>query len=197
MRRQRELRDGEVVIVTVHPISRGLFGPLVVSMVSMAVVSLGNATWRWFHHVSAWATFVLIVPPVAVLAMRTLRSRSNTIVVTNQRVWVSTGVLTTSRSVLDLATVMITRVDQNFFDRLAKRGTVVIETTQNSWALARIRRPDALRRVIDHQRSQVGFRTLTTLDEGDRLSQALEEGLLSSDEYDQRWRHLFGPEGNR
>jgi hypothetical protein len=107
------------------------------------------------------------------------------------------GVTKKRVTAVELGDIVAVSIAQQLLERLSRRGVVVLHLGSGSIALDRTRRPDALRRVIDHQRSLLDRVALRRLDEADHLRQALDDGLLSDDEYDQRWRHLFGPEGPR
>ena len=100
-------------------------------------------------------------------------------------------------SSVELIDVDVSHTNQRWFERLTRRGYVVVETPSGAFVLERVRRPDALARVIDHQRQQVDRYAELRLDRADELSAALEAGLLTNEEYDQRWRRLFGPSGPR
>jgi hypothetical protein len=93
--------------------------------------------------------------------------------------------------------VYSTTIEQRWWERVLRRGVVFVETQQGAVFLGRVRHPEALARVIDRQRTRRDDVAQQQLNEGDRLSEALSQGLLTDDEYDERWRHLFGPDGPR
>ena len=113
--------------------------------------------------------------------------------VTNQRIIQMGGVARRRLSAIELIDVDVTHTDQRWFERLSRRGFVVVQTMGGAYVLERVRRPDSLARVIDHQRQQLNRVDEVRLDRAEELSNALAAGLLTTDEYDQRWRHLFGP----
>lgn len=183
--------------MSVTPISRGLIGPSVTSLVVIAAIWASAATWTWADQNAAALSIVLVGPCGVVLGGRLWRWRSHKIVVTNQRIIQYGGVARRHSSGIDLIDVTVTRTDQRWFERLTRRGAVIVETPAGSFVLERVRRPDSLARVIDHQRVQLRRVDEIRLDRAQELSDALAAGLLSNDEYDRRWRHLFGPESPR
>jgi uncharacterized membrane protein YdbT with pleckstrin-like domain len=193
----RDLREGEYVVVSVNPIARGLTGPAIATLVAIAAVLAAASVWTWARDQAVWLSLVFIAPCAAVLGGRIWRWRSHKIVVTNQRVIVTSGVAHRHARSVDLIDVVSSSVDQRWHERLTRRGYVILDTPSGPFALERVRRPDALWRIIDHQRHQLDRRDQNRLERADELSQARDSGLLSDDEYDERWRHLFGPGDSR
>jgi hypothetical protein len=168
---------------------------------SATVIVLGGvlavaATWSWPHQHVRWLS-LLVILPAAVLGGRIWRWRSHRIVVTSQRIIEQSGVLRHHRGSFELIDVHTTHFEQRLTDRLSRRGFVILETDASVVVLERVRRPDALLRVIDHQRQLLDRRSEGQLERADELSAALEAGLLTNDEYDERWRHLFGRDSPR
>jgi hypothetical protein len=188
---RRGLREGEVVVVSVTPVPRGLAGPVIVTAVVIGAVVAAAALWTWPHEHVRWLS-LLVIPPAVVLGGRLARWRSHKIVVTNQRIIEVGGVLTRHRGSFELHNVHTTHFEQRLTDRFARRGIVVLQTETTTVVLERVRHPDALVRVIDHQRHLLDRTSATQLDRADELSDALDAGLLSDDDYDERWWHLFG-----
>lgn len=195
--RRQQLREGEFVVVAITPISRGVVGPLAATVVTVGALWAAAATWQWAHHNVAWLSVVLVFPLATVLGGRLWRWRSRKILVTSQRIAFSSGVTRRHTSSLELIDVVATHVDQRWYERVARRGVVLVETPAGTFVTERVRRPDALCRIVDHQRQQLNRYAEVHLDRASELSDALEAGLLSNEEYDVRWRHLFGPDSPR
>jgi uncharacterized membrane protein YdbT with pleckstrin-like domain len=197
MSARQKLREGEFVVVSITPISRGVALPFTITLVVIGSIWAAASTWQWPRHNAGWIAGITIVPCAVVLAGRVWRWRSRKILVTSQRVALSSGVARKRTSSLELIDVATTHVDQRWFERVMRRGVVIIDTPMGSFVTDRVRRPDALCRIIDHQRQQIDRYAAVHLDRAAELSEALEAGLLSDEEYDQRWRHLFGPDSPR
>ena len=191
------LREGEFIVVAVTPISRGVTAPLVGTLLAVATLWATAATWSWPQQHAALLAVLFVAPCAAVLSGRLWRWRSHKIVVTSQRIIQFGGVARRRMSSVELIDVDVSHTDQRWFERLSRRGVVVVDTPAGAFVLERVRRPDALARVIDHQRQQLNRYAEAHLERAAELSDALEKGLLTNDEYDQRWRHLFGPDSPR
>ena len=178
------------------PVSRGVVGPLLMSVLVAAAVTVSAYTWSWAYRYAALLSALLVGPCAIVLGGRIWRWRSQKVVVTSQHIIQHAGVALRHRSSVELVDVSATHIEQRWFERLARRGHVTLETGAGSIVLDRVRRPDALWRVIDRQR-QLLERRHEQSDRADELTRALEDGLLTNEEYDRRWRHLFGPDGPR
>ncbi len=178
--------------MSVTPVARGVLGPLIVTAAALTGLVLIANTWSWPRHHAVLLSLVVIIP-AAVLGGRLLRWQSHKIVVTSQRIIERGGVLRRRLVSFELIDIHATHLDQRLLERMARRGFVVLEMGGGTVVLERVRRPDALLRVIDHQRQQLDRRSEVQLARADELSEALEAGLLTNEEYDQRWRHLFGP----
>lgn len=194
---RRQLREGEFDVVTVTPISIGVVGPLIAVLVTIGALWAAAATWHWVNHNSSWLSAILVFPLAVLLAGRTWRWRSRKILVTSQRVLHESGVLRRHTSSVELIDIVATQVDQRWHERVSRRGVIQLETAAGTFVTDRLRRPDALCRVIEHQRQQLNRYAEAHLDRAGELSDALEAGLLSNEEYDERWRHLFGPDAPR
>lgn len=188
----RELRPGETVIVRVTARPRGLAWPVVATLVAVAGVVATMHFWIAARHWAALVTAVVIVPPSAVLGARLWRARSHKITVTSERVLASSGVARRHQASVLLRDVIAVHTEQSTLERLTRRGIVILDTPHGSLSLERCRRPDALARVIDFQRGQMVEASYAVLDQASELEEAREFGLISDDEHDERWRHLFG-----
>lgn len=182
--------------MTVTPTPTGLFGPLAATAVVLAVIVVLAATWPWAGREESWL-FLAVIPPATLLGARLWRWRTCRVVVTSERVIRVMGAVGRQVASLELAQVVASRVHQRWHERLSRRGLVVLELPESSYVVARVRRPDALARVIDHQRRQLVVRDVGRVERAEGLSRDLAAGLLTDDEYDVRWRHLFGPDGPR
>jgi hypothetical protein len=192
----RELRDDESVVVTVTPLARGVLMPLALTALALAAAILMARQWAWPRE-HGWVPALVVLGPATVLGGRLARWRSRRIVLTNQRVIEVGGVLRRHGGSVELRDVHGSRLDQRLLERVARRGHVVLEMAGGTVALEAVRRPDALRRVIDHQRRLAGRRPEVAEATGERLRDTLDAGQLTDEDYDRRWRHLFGPDGTR
>jgi hypothetical protein len=197
VRIQRQLRDGEFEVIVVTPISIGVLGPLLAVVLSIGALWAAAATWQWVDRNVAWISALVVFPPAVVLGGRVWRWRSRKIVVTSQRVIHLSGIARRRWTSIELIDIVTSQIDQRWHERLSRRGVIHIETPVGTFVTDRIRRPDAFSRIIDHQRQQLNRYAEAHLDHAGELSAALEAGLLSSEEYDERWRHLFGPDTPR
>ena len=180
-------------MVAVTPISRGVASPVAATLIAVAALWATTSTWAWPRAHAAIIAVIVVGPCAVVLGGRLWRWRSHKIMVTNQRIIQMGGVARRRLSAIELIDVDVTHTDQRWFERLSRRGFVVVQTMGGAYVLERVRRPDSLARVIDHQRQQLNRVDEVRLDRAEELSNALAAGLLTTDEYDQRWRHLFGP----
>jgi hypothetical protein len=184
------------VVVSVAPLPDGLWAPLIVTTLLVVGLVAVSETWTWpAHHDGALS--IIVVLPAIVLGARLWRWRSQRLVVTTERVLESSGIVNHHVVAVELREVTASWVQQRFVDRVTRRGSVILESPHSAIVLGRLRHPDALQRVIDYQRTQLDHRDRGELERADELSVALDEGLLTNDEYDRRWRRLFGPDGPR
>ncbi len=191
MASSRDLQPGESVVVRVTARPKGLVGPTAICLAGVIALALAAHHWTGVRHAALWISLAL-VPPFVVVMGRLGRWRSHKIVVSTQRVIASAGVARRHRASLPLRDILAVHVEQSLFDRVTRRGIVVLETPHESFSLDRVRRPDALARVIDFQRTQIPLAYDNTPSDADELDEARDIGLASDDEYDERWRHLFG-----
>jgi uncharacterized membrane protein YdbT with pleckstrin-like domain len=149
-------RDGEQSLITVTPVSEGLFRPLLSLVTAVALVQYGAGHFKFVHQHEFVLLLILAGPCLFVFLTRTWRWRSYKVRVTNERVIVEGGVARHFRSSIDLADVIASRVDQRVIERMMRRGSVWLETPAGTMDIGRVRHPAALCRLIDLQRS--GFR---------------------------------------
>ncbi len=168
------LREGEVRIISVTPVARGLVRPLLLALVAAALV-VGGAQHVSLIHQHKWPLALVFVGPFALVALtRAWRWRSHKVHVTNERLVLEGGVLRHYRSSIELSDVIATRVDQRVTERLSRRGLVVLETSAGPMVVGKVRHPGALCRLIDAERSgHAGYPlpldTVFTFEEPDAL----------------------------
>ncbi len=190
-------RDGEFPIIAVTPVSRGVIRPLLLALALIGAVIAIGTNWKFVHRYELIIAVIVGAGPAFVTLTRWWRWRSHKVIVSSERLITLAGISSRRRTSLELSDVYSTTVEQRWWERVLRRGAVFVETEQGSVYLGRVRHPEALARVIDRQRTRRDDVAQQQLDEGDRLSDALSKGLLTDDEYDERWRHLFGPDGPR
>jgi membrane protein YdbS with pleckstrin-like domain len=147
------LREGEVKIISVTPVARGLVRPVLVGIVMLALVLFGAKHVHFIHHHEMLLGLIFAGPFALVALTRTWRWRSHKVHVTNERVVVEGGVLHHQRSTVDLRDVVALRVDQRVSERLTRRGLIVLETTAGSILIGKLRHPGALVRLIEAERA--------------------------------------------
>ncbi len=149
------LREGEVRIISVTPVSRGTIRPVLVTIVLVALVIFGAQHVHLVHeHETLLA--VLLAGPFALVALtRTWRWRSHKVHVTNDRILVEGGVLHHQHSAIELRDIAAIRIDQRVSERLTRRGVIYLETVAGTFSIGKLRHPGALCRLIDAQRFNV------------------------------------------
>lgn len=147
------LRDGEVRIISVTPVARGIVRPCLVGLVLLGLVIFGGQHVHLIHERETLLELVLAGPFAVVALTRTWRWRSHKVHVTNERIIVEGGVLRHQRSTVDLRDVVALRVDQRVSERLTRRGVVVLETNAGPILIGKLRHPGALVRLIDAERA--------------------------------------------
>lgn len=147
------LREGEMKIVSVTPVARGIVRPCLAGVLLLAGVIYG-ARHVEFIHQHEWLIGLILAGPFGLVALtRTWRWRSHKLHVTNERIIIEGGVLHRHRSTVDLRDVVALRVDQRVSERLTKRGIVVLETNGGALMIGKLRHPGALVRLIDAERA--------------------------------------------
>lgn len=146
------LRDGEVRIISVTPVARGVVRPCLVGIVLLGLVIFGGQHVHFIHQHESWIGLFLSGPFGVVALTRTWRWRSHKVHVTNERIVIEGGVLRHHRSTVDLRDVVALRIDQRVAERLTRRGLVVLETNGGAIAIGKLRHPGALVRLIEAER---------------------------------------------
>jgi uncharacterized membrane protein YdbT with pleckstrin-like domain len=172
MGRRDLLREGEVRVISVTPVSRGVVRPLLVTLTTLALIVEGASRYALVHRFEDWLVLVLIGPLGLVTLTRIWRWRSHKVHVTNDRVIVEGGVLRHQRTSIEMRDVIATRVDQRMSERLTRRGYVFLETSGGPLAVGLVRHPAALCRLIDAERRErenvdVPFDTIYTFEDPD------------------------------
>jgi membrane protein YdbS with pleckstrin-like domain len=154
MARTTKWRQGEEHVITVTPVSRGLFLPALICVVATALTWFGASHVHFVHTIRVALFCVLVLPGLFVFATRAWRWRSQKIHVTNQRVISEHGALRHTRDEVELRDVVTTHVGQHLKQRVFRRGVVALETQRGTLSLGVVRHPGALARLIDQERSQ-------------------------------------------
>jgi Bacterial PH domain len=145
-------REGEVRVISVTPVSRGVVRPFLLTVTTLALIVEGASRYSWVHRYEEWFIIVMVLPFLAVTLTRTWRWRSRKVHVTNERVIIEGGVLRRYRTAVELRDVLGTRVDQRVSERLSRRGFVYLDTLGSSIPVGLVRHPGALCRLIDAER---------------------------------------------
>jgi membrane protein YdbS with pleckstrin-like domain len=146
-------REGERRVVSVTPVARGLFRPILAAVAAVVVVEFATRRVLLLHQHRLVLLVLLVGPCMVVVATRTWRWRSHKIHVTNQRVIAEGGVANHYRSSVELRDVIATRAEQRLSERLTRRGTVLLETAAGTLNVGRVHHPAALCRLIDLERA--------------------------------------------
>jgi membrane protein YdbS with pleckstrin-like domain len=146
------LREGEVRIISVTPVSRGILRPVIVALVLIALVIFGAQHVHLIHEHEMLLGVILAGPFAVVTLTRTWRWRSHKVHVTNERILVEGGVLHHQRSAVELGDIAAIRIDQRIAERLMRRGVIYLETVAGTISIGRLRHPGALCRLIDAER---------------------------------------------
>lgn len=152
MSRRDLWREGEVRVISVTPVSRGVVRPFLLTVTTLAIIVEGSSRYSIVHRFEELLIVVLVLPMAAVTATRIWRWRSHKVHVTSERVIVEGGVLRHHRTAVELRDVLATRVDQRVSERLARRGYVYLETSGAAIPVGLVRQPSALCRLIDAER---------------------------------------------
>ena len=172
MSRRDLWREGEIRIISVTPVSRGVLRPTLVSITTIALIIEGASRYHFVHQVENWLLLIVVGPLVVVTLTRTWRWRSHKVHVTNDRVIIEGGVMRHQRSSIELRDVLATRVEQRVSERLTRRGFVTLETLGGPVVIGYVRHPSALSRLIDAERrdevrQSVPLDTVFSVDEPD------------------------------
>jgi membrane protein YdbS with pleckstrin-like domain len=153
MSRRDLWREGEVRIISVTPVSRGVVRPALLTVTTLALIVEGASRYSFVHRLEEVLLILFVVPLALVTLTRTWKWRSHKIHVTSERVIVEGGVLRHQRSAVEMGDVFATRVDQRVSERLTRRGLVYLETTRAAVPIGLVRHPAALCRLIDAERN--------------------------------------------
>lgn len=172
MSRRGQFREGEVRVISVTPVSRGVVRPVLITLTTLALIVEGSSRFSVVHRFEDWLALIFVAPLALVTLTRIWRWRSHKVHVTNDRVIVEGGVLRHQRTSIEMRDVLATRVDQRVSERLTRRGYVYLETMAGPIAVGFVRHPAALCRVIDAERVggesyEVPFDTVYTYEEPD------------------------------
>lgn len=150
---ERELTEGEEVLVDVHPHWVALAAPLIVTVAAAAVAA---AVVNQFPHAPAavgWVLAVMVLVPAAWLGVRFVRWVSVSLVVTTQRVMLRRGVLRRDVTQVRLQRISEVHCTQSLWDRMIGIGRLVLElySDEENVVVDDVRRPRSLQRVINAQ----------------------------------------------
>jgi hypothetical protein len=150
-------REGEVRIISVTPVSRGVIRPFLLTLTTLLLVVEGSARFVYVHRFEEALMLIGVLPLLLVTLTRTWQWRSHKIHVTSQRIIVEGGVLRHYQSAIEMRDVRATKVDQSVSERLTRRGYVYVDTTDATFPVGLIRHPAALCRLIDSERNAQVF----------------------------------------
>jgi membrane protein YdbS with pleckstrin-like domain len=153
MSRRGLWREGEVRIISVTPVSRGVVRPALLTVTTLALIVEGASRYYYVHHFEEVLMVLFVVPLLLVTLTRTWKWRSHKIHVTSERIIIEGGVLRHQISTVEMRDVFATRVDQRVSERLTRRGFVYLETVGAAVPVGLVRHPAALCRLIDAERN--------------------------------------------
>jgi uncharacterized membrane protein YdbT with pleckstrin-like domain len=145
-------REGEVRVISVTPVSRGVVRPFLITITTLALIIEAASRYSFIHSAEDWLVVVLVVPLALVTLTRTWRWRSHKVHITNERIIIEGGVLRHQSTSIEMRDVLATRVDQRISERMTRRGYVYAETMAGPIPLGLVRHPGALSRLIDAER---------------------------------------------
>jgi hypothetical protein len=152
MSRRDLWREGEVRVISVTPVARGVLRPTLLTVTTLALIIQGGSRYGFVHRAEDWLVVIFVLPLAVVTLTRVWRWRSHKVHVTSERVVVEGGVLRHSRSSVELRDVLSSHVDQRLRERFTRRGFVYLDTVVGSIPVGLVRHPEALCRVIDAER---------------------------------------------
>jgi hypothetical protein len=152
MSRRDLWREGEVRVISVTPVSRGVLRPTLLTITTFALIIEAGARYGFVHRAEDWLVVIFVLPLAVVTLTRVWRWRSHKVHVTNDRVIVEGGVLRHQRSSVEMRDVLSSRVDQRLHERFTRRGFVYLDTVVGPIPVGLVRHPGALCRVIDAER---------------------------------------------
>lgn|GEM_PF-163555 len=170
MSRRDLWREGEIRVISVTPVSRGVLRPTLITLTTIALIIESASRYHFVHQIEDWLLLIMVGPIAMVTLTRTWRWRSHKVHVTNDRVIIEGGVMKHQRSSIELRDVLATRVEQRVSERLTRRGLVSLETLAGPVVIGFVRHPAALARLIDAERrvevrESVPFDTVFSVEE--------------------------------
>jgi len=191
----RFLGDGEVVVVDVRAHGWALVRPI--ALAAAVVIGAGFAASVRVPLAMAWALVGLVALVVFNLLVRYVRWRSQSLVVTTERVVLRRGVLTRRGSQIPLSEISEVSYSQRLVERLVRVGELRINSAgrDSIEVFAALARPAALQREISRlvveSRSGADER-LSLPEQLDRLDDLRRRGVLSAAELDAAKARLLG-----
>jgi hypothetical protein len=152
MSRRDLWREGEVRVISVTPVSRGVLRPTLLTITTLALIVEAGARYVFIHRAEDWLIFFFVLPLAVVTLTRVWRWRSHKVHVTSDRVIVEGGVLRHQRSSVEMRDIVSAHVDQRLRERFTRRGFVYLDTVVGPIPVGLVRHPGALCRVIDAER---------------------------------------------
>jgi uncharacterized membrane protein YdbT with pleckstrin-like domain len=148
-----ELLPGEKVLVDIRPHWTFLSGPLIVSLLAIAIgvaLDVGIPQTSIALH---WVEGLVVAVPCAWLALRVVRWRTTSLVVTSERIIEQWGVMSRRRSETALASIASVTVDQTVLRRVVGTGRLELEIRSDDGMrrIEDVRKPVILRRVISRR----------------------------------------------
>jgi uncharacterized membrane protein YdbT with pleckstrin-like domain len=149
-----QLRPGEKVVVDIRPHWSFLTAPLIVSILAVAIgvaLDIGIPNTSVTLH---WVEGLVVAVPCAWLALRVLRWRTTTLILTSQRVIERWGVVSRRQSETMLVDIVAVTVDQSLFRQVVGTGRLELEIGEDDVAFRRIndvRKPVIVQRVINRR----------------------------------------------
>lgn len=184
----------ETVVVVVSPVAQGVLGPLLATALIIGVVASAAHVWTW-PRAHDWALAVLAVPTFLLLCARSLRWWSQRVTVTSDRVIETAGVLRRRLTSVEFASLGAVHVHQERWDRVLRRGSVVLEVVNDPVVLHRVRRPDVFVRVVESVRHPIAPSREESSGPGVASGAPDNRADVRDDDAALRWRHLFGDGG--
>lgn len=194
------LRPGETLVVVVSPVAQGVLGPLLLTACILGAVAAAAHLWAW-PRAHDWELAALGVPTFVVLCGRTLRWQNHRLAITTERIIEVAGVRRRRTTVLEVAAISAIHARQERWDRVLRRGSVVVSAGDATIELRRVRRPEVFVRVVEQVRQppappppSESAADAPALDAPVPADADLDADL-DVDDAPIRWRHLFGDGG--
>jgi membrane protein YdbS with pleckstrin-like domain len=151
------LDDDEDVLVDLRPHWIFFLGPLILTAASIALVAVVVHEFPKAPVGVVWLLALLIAVPAIWLTVRMARWFGTSLVVTDRRIVLRSGVLGRQIVNLRLRRVVDTHCTQRPLERIIGSGRIVLEVEgeEGGLALEDVRRPRALQRVINRQLSHL------------------------------------------